>query len=353
MNRPISACAVGLLSLTLSICSFFPSALGCTRIVYHGDKGRVMTARSMDWKEDMLSNLWILPRGIQRNGQAGPQSISWQAQYGSVIATAYDIATVDGLNEKGLHANLLWLVESQYPTPRAGQPTLAVSLWAQYVLDQFATVAEAVAHLEKVPFALVSDVLPGTQRMTTVHLSLSDARGDSAIVEYINGKQVIHHAKEHQVMTNSPIFSEQLALHAYWKSIGGTVMLPGTNRAADRFARAMFYINAIPRVDDPRIATAGVFSVIRNCSVPFGINTESEPNISSTRWRVVADQKDLLYFFESAVSPNVFWTDLKKIDFSAEASVKKLDLGRDSGRALAGENSQSFVPSKPFAFQGL
>ena len=41
-------------------------------------------------------------------------------------------------------------------------------------------------------------------------------------------------------MTNSPIFSEQLALDKYWKQIGGTVMLPGTNRAADHFARASF-----------------------------------------------------------------------------------------------------------------
>ena len=38
-------------------------------------------------------------------------------------------------------------------------------------------------------------------------------------------------------------FSEQLALDAYWKQIGGTVMLPGTNRAADRFARVSFLIS--------------------------------------------------------------------------------------------------------------
>lgn len=74
----------------------------CTRVVYHGDGGRVLTARTMDWKDDMLSNLWILPRGMERNGQAGENSISWTAKYGSVVTTAYDFATVDGTNEAGL-----------------------------------------------------------------------------------------------------------------------------------------------------------------------------------------------------------------------------------------------------------
>lgn len=71
-------------------------------------------------------------------------------------------------------------------------------------------------------------------------------------------------------MTNSPVFDQQLALDDYWRTIGGTTFLPGTNRAADRFVRASFYIDAIPKVKDSREAVAAVFSVIRNCSVPVG-----------------------------------------------------------------------------------
>ncbi len=344
---------ITLTSLTLALLAVAPSVDACTRLVYHGQEDRVLTARSMDWKEDMLSNLWVLPRGVARNGEAGENSLTWVAKYGSVVATAYDIATVDGLNEAGLMANLLWLVESGYPAPDASRPGLAVSLWAQYLLDRFPTVAEAVAHLREEPFLLVTDTMPGTNRMATVHLSLSDPSGDSAIVEYIDGRQVIHHHRDYQVLTNSPTFEQQLALNAYWKAIGGTVMLPGTNRAADRFARASFYVNAIPQVADQRVATAGVFSVIRNCSVPFGINTENEPNISSTRWRVVADHQSLRYYFESAVSPNVFWVDLTALDFASLKDTRKLDLGRDSGRPIAGEASGLFVTTPPFTFQGL
>lgn len=130
----------------------------------------------------------------------------------------------------------------------SNKPLLSIAAWAQYVLDNFATVDEAVKALENEPYTIVTDSVPGESRLTTLHLSISDKTGDSAIIEYIGGKQVIHHSRSYQIMTNSPTFDKQLALAEYWKQIGGTVMLPGTNRASDRFARASFYINAIPKM---------------------------------------------------------------------------------------------------------
>ncbi|EPE98226.1 choloylglycine hydrolase [Rhizobium grahamii CCGE 502] len=331
------------------------AAEACTRLVYLGPDGHIITARSMDWKSDVATNLWVLPRGIDRSGEAGPNSIKWTAKYGSVVATGYDVSTTDGVNEAGLNVNLLWLVESEYPKfDKDSKPGLTIAAWGQYVLDNFASVDEAVAALEKEPFTVVSDNVPGENRLTTLHLSMSDKTGDSAIVEYIKGRQVIHHDRKYQVMTNSPSFDEQLALNSYWKQIGGTVMLPGTNRASDRFARASFYVNAIPRDEDPNRALASVFSVIRNASVPYGLNTPEEPNISSTRWRTVVDHKRMLYFFESALTPNTFWVDLKAIDFSKESGkVKKLDLGENQDHTYSGDATKDFKESAPFKFLGL
>jgi penicillin V acylase-like amidase (Ntn superfamily) len=327
----------------------------CTRLVYLGTDDQVITARSMDWKSDDESNLWLLPRGISRNGNTGTNSITWTSKYGSVVTSAYDIATTDGVNEAGLNANLLWLVESDYPKfDQKSKPGLAISAWAQYVLDNFATVKEAVAALEKQPFTIVTAEVPGEGRLSTLHLSMSDASGDSAIIEYIDGEQVIHHGKQYQVMTNSPTFDQQLALNTYWQQIGGTVMLPGTNRASDRFARGAFYINAIPKYTDPDLSVASVFSVLRNVSVPFGISTPNEPNISSTRWRTVFDHKRQLYFYESATTPNTFWVDLKKMDFSAQTGqVKKLALGGKKKISYTGDATKNFTNSAPFKFLGV
>lgn len=323
----------------------------CTRVVYQGKDNTVLTARSMDWKEDTRSNLWIFPRGMKRNGEIGKNPLEWTSKYGSVVASAYDICSTDGMNEKGLVANLLWLAESEYPQWDGKKPGLSIAAWVQYILDNFATVNEAVSYVEKGTFEVVSDMMPDGTRMATLHLSISDADGDNAIFEYIGGELKIHHDKSYQVMTNSPVFDQQLALNDYWKNIGGTTFLPGTNRAADRFVRASFYINAIPKVADTRTAVASVFSVIRNTSVPLGITTPNEPNISSTRWRTVSDQKNKVYFFESTIQPNVFWVNLQDVDFSEKAPVKMLDLV--SGKTYAGNTANQFVEAKPFKFLGV
>lgn len=327
-------------------------AEACTRAVYQGPDGRVLTGRTMDWKLDMISNMFVMPRGMQRDGLAGVNSLKWRSRYGSVVVTGYDVATVDGMNERGLIANAQWLVNSEYPENDGSTPRISLSLWAQYFLDRFATVAEAVAEVEANPFHVVTGEVPGQPgRLATMHLALSDASGDSAIMQWIGGELKIHHSRDYRVMTNEPVFADQLAITAYWKKVDGLTFLPGTSRAEDRFVRASFYIDAIPKTDDPRIAAASVFSVMRNVSVPYGISIEDRPNLSTTRWRTVADQKDKLYYFESAISPNVFWVDLKKVDFSEGSGVRKLDLGPQQRVIYSGEVSDAFEPSEGFAFQ--
>jgi penicillin V acylase-like amidase (Ntn superfamily) len=348
--------AVGLLAGLVAIPV---TAFACTRTLYVGADNTVITGRNMDWKEDMASDLWVFPAGMTRDGAAGPQSLAWTSKYGSVIVSGYDVGSTDGMNERGLVANILYLSESEYPKPVPGRPDLSISTWAQYVLDNFASVAEAVAALRAEPFNMRVRPLPNGSP-PTLHLSISDATGDSAIFEYLGGKLVIHHGRHHTVMTNSPSYDQQLALNAYWKEIGGLTFLPGTNRAADRFARASFLLNAIPKTLDKNYikgvpqqsyayqAVAGVMSVQRAVSVPLGISTPDQPNISSTIWRTVADQKNLVYYFDSATRPNTFWVSLGKLDLKPGAPVKKLTI--QNGEVFSGEVSGEFKPSAPFRF---
>ncbi len=319
----------------------------CTRAVYLGPENMVVTGRTMDWREDIQTNLYLFPRGMERAGADKGNTLHWKSKYGSVIAAGYDIGTSDGMNEKGLVANLLYLAESDYIRSGDTRPVLGISVWTQYVLDNFATVEEAVAELKKETFRIDAPDMPNGAK-STMHLSISDATGNSAIFEYIGGKLVIHEGRECQVMTNSPVYSKQMTLDDYWQQIGGLVMLPGTNRASDRFVRASFYINAIPQTSDPHRAVAGVFSVMRNVSVPLGISVEGQPNISSTRWRSVSDQKNKVYYFETTLTPNVFWVSLNKMDFREGAPVRKLSLV--NGEIYAGDTASDFKESKPFKF---
>jgi len=307
----------------------------------------------MDWKSEIPANLWVFPRGMERNGEVGKASIKWVSTYGSVVTSSWNIAATDGMNEKGLVGNLLWLMESKYQKfdPKKGHKGLAISLWLQYVLDNFATVDEAVKGLSKEELVVVSSFIPGTKLYTALHLSISDKTGDNAIFEYIDGKLVIYHDKSYVAMTNSPAYNEQLAISNYWKHIPGTTMLPGTNGSSDRFVRGDFYIHAIPKTNEIQKAVASVFSVIRNLSVPYGISTPNEPNISSTQWRTVADQKSLVYYFENVLNPNVLWLDFSAIDFSKKGNVLKLSL--DKNENYVGESSKDLIEATPFKPLGI
>jgi choloylglycine hydrolase len=325
-----------------------PKALeACTRCVYLGPKDTVVVARSMDWAEDPGTNLYAFPKGMKRNGASGPGSLEWTSKYGSVVCAFYEVASVDGMNEKGLVANTLYLVESDYGQADGSKPLLSIAGWAQYALDSYSSVAEAVEALRKEPFVILAPTLPNGAKGHG-HLSLSDPTGDSAIFEYVAGKLVIHHGRKYQVMTNSPTFDEQLALNKYWEQIGGLVMLPGTNRASDRFARASFYINAVPKTEDAKKAVAEVFSIIRSVSVPIGISVPGQPNIASTIWRTVHDQKNRIFYFDSATSPNVFWVTLDELDLKEGSPVKKLTVAGDKNHS--GNVAAKFEPAEPFKF---
>ena len=252
------------------------------------------------------------------------------------------------MNEAGLVANLLFLPESVYERPGDTRPVMGLSIWTQYVLDNFATVDEAVAELSKEKFRIDAPDLPNGVK-SRLHLAISDASGDSAIFEYVDGRLSVHHGREYQVMTNSPFYDRQLAILDYWQQIGGLTMLPGTNRAPDRFVRASFYINAVVKSADPKVAVPAVMSVMRNVSVPYGISTPDKPHISSTRWRTVCDQKNRVYYFEPTLAMETFWVDLSKIDFGQGTPERVLKLV--GGRTFTGDATAEFRRSdKPFVF---
>jgi choloylglycine hydrolase len=341
--------AIGYLgALALGFLASTGTAIACSRFTYEGAAGSYYVGRSMDWMEDIGTNLWSFPRGMARDGGVGPRSIKWTSKYGSVVATAYDIGTADGLNEGGLVVNLLYLAESDFgDAATSGKPLLSLGAWAQYALDNFATVSEAVEALRQEPFSIVAAAAPNG-KAGTVHLALTDATGDNAIFEYVAGKLVIHHGRDYRVMTNSPLYEQQLAINEYWKEVNGLAALPGTHRASDRFARLSWNLNAAPREADPRLATATTFSLIRTVSVPLGLKDPEKPNISATIWRTVTDIGQRRYYYDSSYSPNVFWVDLGKLKLEPGSKPMKLDLS--SRPVIAGEASKLFRPAEPFKF---
>jgi choloylglycine hydrolase len=322
----------------------------CTRVLHlFPEQNLTLTARSMDWYVRYPTSLWKFPRGMQRNGLTKKNPARWISRYGSLalVQTADgQSATADGINEKGLVANLLYLSETEYPRRDTKIPGVASSIFLQYLLDNFATVAEAVAFLEKDAVQIVPVPIPNSEHLPTMHIALSDASGDSAVIEFLDGKTVIHHDRAYQVMANSPTYEKQLALTAYWNEIGD-VFLPGTRKSPDRFVRADYYNRKLPKPESYEEAVASLLSIMRNVSSPFGEADPQKPNISTTMWRVVHDQSNLRLFYESTIAPNVVWVDLSGFDFAPGTPVKSLDM--ENGK-LNGNVTKRFEKSEALEF---
>lgn len=329
--------------------SILPAVEACTKFTYMTKDNAAISARSWDWPNDGQANLWAFPAGVSRSGNGDDKnSAHWVSKYGSVITGVFNAGTADGINTAGLSVNALYLAGSNYGTPAAERKNLTIFTWVQYILDNYATVNEAVSGFDKAKFNMLEPVSTDGYKMD-LHVSLSDVNGDNAVLEYIDGKLVIYHSKQYNVMTNEPPFDEQLALAKQWQKTEGK-FLPGSSDPADRFARTTYYLNTAMKnakpTDSYQQELASVFSIIRNASIPFGQSDPKHPNVDPTQWRSVADMTHKVYYFEEANRPNIFWVDLNKLDLKPGAPIKKLTL--TNGESYAGEVSKNFVIAQPF-----
>lgn len=317
------------------------SAFACSRILWITDQANVV-ARTMDLYMSDKARIAVFPRGMSHGGPtAMPNMLSWKSKYASVGATALDLAVSDGLNEKGLSANLLYLHDTKYEK-RDSRPGLTNAAWAQYILDNFASVDEAVEAMKQLQ--IVSIVAGG--REWPLHLSIADAKGDSAIFEFVSGKMTINRGPDTLVMTNEPAFSVQRKNLQRYKLFGGKLSMPGDIDPKSRFVRASSYLKTLPKPASLREAVAGAYSVIRNVAVPFGAHDTSGGDSSDTwptLWASLADLSNKVYFFQSTKSANLFWVDLSRLNVAEGAPVVDVDAYDVN---LSGDISDKLKPSQ-------
>jgi choloylglycine hydrolase len=60
-------------------------------------------------------------------------------------------------------------------------PGLSVSLWLQFILDNFANVEEAVTYIENYPFQILPCIVDATGKISEVHMMIEDGGGDTPI----------------------------------------------------------------------------------------------------------------------------------------------------------------------------
>lgn len=315
--------------------SFIPwrGAHACTRVLWNTPQQDVIVGRTMDWPTSTQPILYALPAGMARDGgKLGGETVitdnplRWVSKYGSLVAGAYDLGGIDGLNERGLGGHLLYLRSTDYGPREAAKPGLQAGLWLQYALDNAATVTEALALLEPVQIVMVS----AHGHQASLHLVLEDAGGDSAIIEYVKGQVQVYHNRDYTIVTNDPPYNQQLALLQKMETeqalqpASRDVPLPGNMNPVDRFQRAAFFSRFLPQPKNKREAIAAMFSIMANVSVPFGAPYK-DFGTYNTEYRSVTDLTKRVYFFQLTTVPSVCWTRLDDLDLRPGAPVLSLN----------------------------
>ena len=338
LNSLSKFCLAGIAALIF----FKPTTNACTRILLAEPGKAVLVGNNMDWVEDMQTNLVVYPRGLTRPNMVTGQALKWTSKYGSIVSTAYEGFTTNGMNEQGLAAHVLGLADTDFGQRDDSKPGLLIVFWVQFYLDNFQTVDEAIRYTEQQPFQIVEFIHPKTGK-PQFHIALEDATGDSAIFEYVNGQLHIYHGAQYPVLTNEPFFDQQLLNLQQYAGFGGDKPLPGTTWPKDRFVRASYYLSHLPESHSTRESIFNLFGLLRNAAQPFGLPTPERNQRNGTfetLWNSVSDLTNRVYYFSSTRDFNIIWINLDNFNLEAGAPVMRLDLA--SHQDLVGEVSTSF-----------
>lgn len=340
-----------LLILTMLIVALAVGTLqsdACSRVLYVGDSALRIVGRSLDWKTPIPTNLYVYPRGMHKVGNTLPGSVEWTSKYGAVYAVSYDGGVTEGMNEKGLVVNGLFCKDVKYVNAQTeGRPPMSLAMFVAWMLDLNATTPELVAKLREQDFTISGATFDGGT-VAALHWGITDAEGRSAILEFDNGNVRIYEGQDIPVLTNDPSYPSMTAINNYWLKVGGTNMLPGTVKSADRFIRGYYFAGHVEKTADADLGFSIVRSILMNVSVPYLYTVESEPNVSSTQWRSFANIRDLCYYFDIVTNMGVYYIDLKRCDLRPGAPVLKYNtvINTDKMGDITGllEKTKPFTP---------
>jgi choloylglycine hydrolase len=143
-------------------------------------------------------------------------------------------------------------------------------------------------------------------------------------------------------MANDPTYEEQLARLARYRDFGGDLPMPGDIVSADRFVRASYFLRHLPAPSTREEALAGVISLGRNVSIPFGA-PDNRFDTYPTWWLSASDLTNRVFFFQSTRTPNVVWVELSSLSLDEGSPTRVVDpldvtlVGNVAGRMEVGE----------------
>ena len=314
----------------------------CTGITLKSADGGVVTARTIEWGESEMKNMYtIVPRGyIQQSMLPGGDTggMTFSSMYGYVgLAVVEPGWVVDGMNEAGLSAGLFYFPgygeHPEYDRADAAR-TISDFQLVSWILSRFSTVDQVRNAIQDVR---VTSIDP---RASTAHWRVTEPSGKQIIIEIVDGRPQVYDSQL-GVLTNSPEYPWQLKnLNNYVNLIPGTagpvqfgpitlrafgagsgfLGLPGDFTPPSRFVRAAFLQNYSIQQDTAYDSAMQAFHILNNFDVPLGTEYpvgRAPVNMpSATQWTVATDMHNRVVYYNTMYNRTLRSIDLNKIDFA-------------------------------------
>ena len=338
------------LVLILLIFTMAQGAAACTAVFINKGNVRIV-GRNLDWPTGK-GFVFINPANVAQKAaflQDKSQPAAWRSKYTSAtfniimdmkgfigllmkLVPKQVAQPLCGINEKGFYAGGFWIHPPppvKYPSPDA-RP--AINDWqvTQYLLDNFQNVKEAVGNLEQVRVAGFSE----GDFNVDLHWFIADATGDSAIIEFPDGKISIHHPAVPPAITNNFYESSRDYLKAY-AGFGGKKAIPAFDRGEftsyDRFLVACRGLAKAKK--NNKLTIADAFAIMKDAAQNKVRHLSTSQ--SMTQWTMAYDlnKKEINWFSQGE-------PQIKTIKFSELALDKlKKPLTIDVNTKLAGDIS--------------
>ncbi|APC97201.1 linear amide C-N hydrolase [Francisella frigiditurris] len=314
----------------------------CTEVFIHKDNASVV-GRTMDFP----INIGIFTIGYNKGvhqvssymDKAYPdlKVAEWDVKYPFMGREIFSTGLlVDGANDQGLSASFLYLPGTEYPKYDPSNKKAVLSFYdlVNYTLATSKDVNEALENISK--YQIISSsvaVAPDIAlKDAPLHFSLRDKFGNSAVIEFINGKINVYKGEEAgNVLTNYPTLPEQLknllnynSLINYNKdeqkakfgnipgfkltiessslrdNIASMVGIPGDYSPPSRFVRATYLEKNVPEMSYPQDYKYMMGHILNSVTVPYS----PEPNSTATQWQTIKDlnsntisYKNILYLY--------------------------------------------------------
>lgn len=336
----------------------------CTYFFLKAQDGSVISGRTQEFYSNLESTIDTVARGTAFTSEApvGVKALSWKTRYGFVAISHYNRNLFsDGLNEKGLAAGALWFADTKYPAIKSGDQVVNVIDLVGWILGNFETVAEVKAAIQKVK--ITATIFQPLKMVLPLHFYVTDAHGNSIVLEHIDGTLKVSDNNANGVMTNEPELDWHLQNLRFYSNINpfsfpvsdlkddqwslgtGLKGLPGDYTSASRFVR----ISALKYFSTPaKDAEAGVnlaLHLINVIDIPYGPQLwiqGQQGHVQWTPWMVIYDQTNRYFYYRTYDNPNLRRIDLNKLLFAETTSNRRVDLYGGSGYI---DDTSRFLPT--------